>query len=112
MRVGLLVLYSERVEACRDFYASLGLDLLREQHGGGPVHYAAELPDGLVLEIYPGSPGRSTGRLRLGLVVPATAQLPKGEHKVTDPDGRVVVVNAVRGALRAVAGPAPPEAAP
>jgi catechol 2,3-dioxygenase-like lactoylglutathione lyase family enzyme len=106
------VLYSERVEACRDFYASLGLDLLREQHGGGPVHYAAELPDGLVLEIYPGSPGRSTGRLRLGLVVPATAQLPKGEHKVTDPDGRVVVVNAVRGALRAVAGPAPLEAAP
>ena len=101
VRVGLLVLYSERVEECRDFYTSLGLDLQREQHGGGPVHYAAELADGLVLEIYPGSPGRSTGRLRLGLVVPATAQLPEGAHKLTDPEGRIVVVNAVRDAQRA-----------
>jgi len=92
--VGLLVLYSERVEECREFYSSLGVELVREQHGSGPVHYAAELAGGLVVEIYPGTAERSTGRLRLGLVVPSTSYLPTGEHTLTDPDGRVVVVTA------------------
>lgn len=96
VRVGLLVVYSEQVEACRDFYASLGLDLVREQHGCGPVHYAAELAGGLVLEIYPASAERSTGRVRLGLVVPSSSQLPDGEHELTDPDGRTIVVTALR----------------
>jgi hypothetical protein len=94
VRVGLLVIYSERVDECRDFYASLGVELVREQHGPGPVHYAAELEGGLVLEIHPGEPHRSTGRLRLGLTVPYQPHLPEGEHRLTDPDGRVVVVTA------------------
>lgn len=65
----LLVIYTERLEACRGFYAGIGLPLVRERHGGGPEHYAAELPGGLVIELYPGRPERSTGRLRLGFTV-------------------------------------------
>lgn len=93
-RVSLLVLYTEQLDACRSFYADLGLPFVREQHGAGPVHYAAELFNGLVIEIYLGKPDRTTGRLRLGLAIPATDELPAGEHKLTDPDGRVVVVQA------------------
>jgi catechol 2,3-dioxygenase-like lactoylglutathione lyase family enzyme len=93
-RVTLLVLYTERLDECREFYSGLGLAFVREQHGSGPVHHAAELADGLVLELYPGRPERTTGRLRLGLSVPASDRLPAGDHRFTDPDGRVVVVTA------------------
>lgn len=93
---GLIVIYAERLDECRDFYAGLGLDLVREQHGSGPTHYAVELAGGLVLEIYPGTAERSTGRLRLGLTVPATSGLTEGEHKLTDPDGRIIVVTVDR----------------
>ena len=108
-RAELRVLYTEQPEACRAFYAGLGLDLVREHHGAGPVHYAAELAHGLVLEIYPAAAGRATGRLRLGLVVAATGDLPAGEHTLADPDGRTVVVTAENpgGGRRArSAGPA------
>lgn len=87
----LLVVYTERLDACREFYAGLGLDLVREQHGAGPIHYAVELADGLVLELYPGRPDRVTGRLRLGFTVPVSDRLDAGEHRLADPDGRVVV---------------------
>ncbi|GAA4541495.1 VOC family protein [Pseudonocardia xishanensis] len=93
---GLIVIYTERLDQCRDFYGALGLDLVREQHGSGPVHYAAELEGGLVLEIYPGSAEQHTGRLRLGLTVPATARLSEGERRLTDPDGRTIVVTVGR----------------
>jgi catechol 2,3-dioxygenase-like lactoylglutathione lyase family enzyme len=94
-RLSLLVFYTERLEECRQFYTGLGLELVREQHGVGPVHYAAELPGGLVLELYPGRTDATTGRLRLGLVVAATSALPVGEHRLSDPDDRVVVAEAV-----------------
>lgn len=34
------------------FYQLLGISFKEEQHGRGPVHWAADL-DGLVLEVYP-----------------------------------------------------------
>lgn len=91
----LLVLYTERLDECLAFYAGLGLPLRRERHGTGPVHHAAELGGGLVLEFYPGVPGRTTGRARLGFRVPATTNLPAGPHRLVDPDGRVVALDAV-----------------
>jgi catechol 2,3-dioxygenase-like lactoylglutathione lyase family enzyme len=90
----LLVIYTERLEECRDFYTALGLTLAREQHGTGPVHYAAELDGGLVLEIYPAPHDRVTGRLRLAFTVPATPERPPGTRTLPDPDGRTVVVTA------------------
>ncbi|SEE25036.1 VOC family protein [Streptomyces sp. TLI_105] len=49
----LIVLYTDRLGACRDFYSGLGLTLVREQHGTGPERYAATLAHGAVLELYP-----------------------------------------------------------
>ncbi|MDI2127473.1 VOC family protein [Yinghuangia seranimata] len=91
MGVTLVVLYSTRLEACREFYAGLGLVFARERHGTGPVHYAAVLEDGCVLELYPATTVRETGALRLGLGV-ESGPLPPGRHVLRDPDGRTVEV--------------------
>ncbi|MFE2854858.1 VOC family protein [Streptomyces lavendulae] len=94
MTMDLLVIYTTRLEACRDFYGGLGLDLVRERHGNGPDHYAVTLADGGVLELYPATRRPETGYLRLGLTAPAggpPAREP-GRHTLTDPDGRTVVL--------------------
>lgn len=97
-RVSLLVLYTPRWEECRRFYADLGLAFTAERHGRGPEHYAAVLPDGMVLELYPARDDRLTGALRLGLAVDADVTRPPltpGRHRFTDPDGRTVEITAV-----------------
>ncbi|MFE2866568.1 MULTISPECIES: VOC family protein [unclassified Embleya] len=91
MSLDLIVVYTSRLGACRDFYGSLGLDLVRERHGTGPEHYAATLADGVVVELYPARPDRLTGYLRLGLTL-ETSPLGPGRHRSTDPDGRHVEV--------------------
>jgi catechol 2,3-dioxygenase-like lactoylglutathione lyase family enzyme len=96
-RLTLLVLYSAQLEQCRRFYSDLGLTFTAEQHGQGPEHYAAVLPDGAVFELYPARPGRQTDILRLGLAVPGDAAVPPmapGRHILTDPDGRAVEIRA------------------
>ncbi|WP_405978986.1 VOC family protein [Streptomyces sp. NBC_00158] len=87
MTIDLLVIYTNRLDECRDFYAGLGLDLVPERHGNGPDHYAATLADGTVLELYPATRRPETGYLRLGL----TGDSPR---TLTDPDGRTVVLTA------------------
>ena len=49
----LWVIYTERIVECRDYYTSVGLSFAREQHDSGPVHYAATLPNNMVIELYP-----------------------------------------------------------
>ncbi|MEU6215830.1 VOC family protein [Streptomyces sp. NPDC047023] len=90
----LLVIYTTRLDECRDFYAGLGLDLVPERHGSGPDHYAATLPDGGVVELYPATRRPATGYLRLGLTAPAAVPAvgEPGLHTLTDPDGRTVVL--------------------
>ncbi|MFF3213291.1 glyoxalase/bleomycin resistance/dioxygenase family protein [Streptomyces sp. NPDC002886] len=99
VRVSLLVLYTTRWEECRRFYGDLGLAFTAERHGRGPEHYAAVLPDGMVIELYPARDDRLTGALRLGLAVPAfdgsAGGLAPGRHRLVDPDGRTVEVTAV-----------------
>lgn len=93
VRTTLLVIYTERIDECRDFYARLGLDFARERHGTGPEHFAATLGDGTVVELYPAVGDQVTGRLRLGLAVAGhtlTPPLTQGRRICTDPDGRVV----------------------
>ena len=96
IRVTLLVLYCERLEECRLFYANLGLDFAAEQHGQGPGHYAAVLSGGTVFELYPVRAGLEKSALRLGLAIDGSAATPplaSGRHRLTDPDGRVVEVD-------------------
>jgi hypothetical protein len=92
IHIDLIVIYTERLDAVRDFYAGLGISFGRERHGDGPEHYAAVLGPA-VLELYPAGARPVTGRLRLGLTVPAgRTALAAGRHTLTDPDGRTVAV--------------------
>lgn len=62
----LLVLKTRQVEQLRAFYQTLGVDLVEEQHGKGPVHFAGRA-GAVVIEVYPlpdeGSPVDSSTRL-------------------------------------------------
>ncbi|MDA1231489.1 MAG: hypothetical protein O2856_12000 [Planctomycetota bacterium] len=51
-RLNLIVIRSLEPSRTVQFYGMLGMDFQEEQHGSGPVHWAADL-DGIVLEIYP-----------------------------------------------------------
>ncbi|ANW22376.1 VOC family protein [Streptomyces clavuligerus] len=92
MITNLIVIYTDQLEACRDFYSRLGLDLQREQHGTGPEHYAAELDGGTVFELYPAGRRPATGYLRLGLTGTGRSGHAPGRSTLTDPDGRTVVL--------------------
>ena len=46
-----LTLYSRKTEQTKAFYAAVGVDLLEERHGNGPLHMAAELGI-LALEVF------------------------------------------------------------
>src|SRR5262249_34941647 len=50
--LSLLVLRTTRIGACLEFYRRLGLALVEEKHGKGPVHYSSS-SNGIVIEIYP-----------------------------------------------------------
>ncbi|WP_371793052.1 glyoxalase/bleomycin resistance/dioxygenase family protein [Streptomyces sp. NBC_01471] len=93
MHTDLTVIYTERLDDCHTFYAGLGLDFDKEQHGTGPEHYATVLDGGMVFELYPAGGRPPTGRLRLGFTGRAsTGWRPVGRHVLTDPDGRTVVL--------------------
>lgn len=83
MILELAVIYTTRLDACRDFYRGIGLALVRERHGNGPEHYAATLADGGVLELYPATSRPETGYLRLGLTAPPNGAgfLPPGRTR-------------------------------
>jgi hypothetical protein len=51
-RINLIVISSLEPRRMVVFYESLDIRFREEQHGRGPVHWAADL-DGLVLEVYP-----------------------------------------------------------
>lgn len=112
-----LVLYASDAAATAAFYRALGLALAGEDHGEGPVHFAAELGP-VHFAIYPaGAPGRSGERRSAGSTFPgfyvaslddaaralaragasmliAHEQMPWGCRIVAeDPDGRAVEVN-------------------
>lgn len=51
-RLNLIVIRAMEPSRTLSFYTMLGMTFQQEQHGSGPVHWAADL-DGIVLEIYP-----------------------------------------------------------
>lgn len=105
-RLALLVLRAKDPTTLADFYAGLGFEFKKEQHGKGAVHYACLIGD-CVLEIYPeATPDQSTRGIRIGLQVPsislATEALPsaliKSQYRNThgsfcileDPEGHTI----------------------
>jgi lactoylglutathione lyase len=71
----LLVLKTGQVEELRTFYGMIGVPLLQEQHGGGPVHYAGQIGDA-ILEVYPLPNGAKAAdaTTRLGFTVDELAK--------------------------------------
>ena len=71
--LALLVLFFQDLPRAVLFYEALGMSLVREQHGQGPVHYSFS-SGGLVFELYPANPkrGPSLG-MRLGFEVESVA---------------------------------------
>ncbi len=51
-RLNLIVIRSLEATRVVTFYQLLGITFKEEQHGRGPVHWAADL-EGLVIEVYP-----------------------------------------------------------
>ncbi len=103
--LSLLVLRCCDVESTRNFYGGLGLHFEPEQHGSGPLHYAAEV-GGMVVEIYPLKSGQmeaddstmlgfQVGALEgvlaeLGVEVDIKSSQRGRFCNVKDPDGRTV----------------------
>jgi hypothetical protein len=105
----LLVLKTPQVDRLRDFYQAIGIRLVKEKHGNGPVHYAGQVGDA-ILEVYPlldGGTADATTRIgfavdKLADVVQALndagAVVASGPQQtacglravVRDPDGRAV----------------------
>lgn len=48
-----LVIYTTNLPASLEFYRALGINFQQEQHGKGPIHYAAQFGN-FLFEIYPG----------------------------------------------------------
>jgi lactoylglutathione lyase len=114
--LSLLVLRTTKIDACLEFYRELGLALIEEKHGKGPVHYSSS-SNGVLIEIYPQSQKnvtehRAGASIRLGFTVEALAAtleslettgarvlrspaLTRWGHVavVLDPDGREVQIN-------------------
>lgn len=50
--LALLVLRTSHMEASLAFYRAIGLSLVEEKHGSGPIHYSCQMGE-TVVEIYP-----------------------------------------------------------
>jgi lactoylglutathione lyase len=114
--LSLLVLRTPRVDACLEFYQRLGLAMVEEKHGKGPVHYSSS-SNGITVEIYPETQknyteSRAERTIRLGFRVESLAatlesletlgakvlkppSITQWGHLaiVLDPDGREVEIN-------------------
>ena len=72
--LNLVVLRSADLERSAQFYRVLGVQLVREQHGSGPEHFAGQAGR-VVFEIYPQGNGEGTTKTRIGFGVSSLAAL-------------------------------------
>jgi lactoylglutathione lyase len=75
--LSLLVLRTARIDACIVFYQRLGLAMVEEKHGKGPIHYSSS-SNGITVEIYPETQKNFTESsaeraIRLGFMVESLA---------------------------------------
>ena len=71
--MNLVVLYSTDLERAARFYALLGLEFVKEQHGSGPEHLACVLGS-VVLELYPAAGKLVEPLTRIGFSVSSVAR--------------------------------------
>jgi len=105
VKISLLVIRCQDIEASKSFYQLLGLSFVKEKHGNGPVHYSCE-QDGFVFELYPNKGEPSQDNNRLGFKVSNLASIIQNIsvtnsyefagntiYVLTDPDGRKVEIS-------------------
>ena len=102
--LGCVTLSCLNLALSKAFYECLGLKFQAERHGNGPEHYAATLPSGLTLELYPSGSLHTSGvRFTLFVDVPEllAAKLtaagygrrPGSELTFFDPDANIVALH-------------------
>ena len=98
MKLSLLVLRCTDIEQSKEFYSTIGMAFVREQHGAGPEHYAFE-KDGFVFELYPGKPDNTRVGFNVDSLERTVDSLTTRGYEVRrtskralakDPDGRTV----------------------
>jgi hypothetical protein len=101
MRLSLIVLRSADPERLSTFYVKLGIPMIQERHGAGPIHFAGILESG-VIEIYPSKvPAKVTfGLMVKSLHVFTSAWVAAGGSAsstgmLVDPDGNSVHLSEV-----------------
>ena len=80
--LSLIVLRVADIERSAAFYASLGLNFTRENHGAGPEHFSTRVGE-TVFELYPASERFPVTTVRLGFGVesiPAVLNHWRGRH--------------------------------
>ncbi len=103
--LSLLVLRCRDIETSKSFYENFGMKFIKEKHGKGAEHFAAELNE-FVLELYPLKQGQEIDPSRLGFSFenkPGTLDLLKTNNSglgleesnsttIQDPDGRKIEI--------------------
>ncbi len=105
MKISLLVIRCQDIEASRGFYEMLGMSFAKQKHGDGPTHYSCEY-EGCVFELYPNKGESPQDNNRLGFKVSGLASIIEKVgasdsyefsgntiHVVADPDGRKVEIS-------------------
>lgn len=105
MKISLLVIRCQDIEASKNFYQFLGMSFAKENHGNGPEHYSCE-HDGCVFELYPNNGEPPRDNYRLGFKVQNVTDIinqvsltelyeyaGKKIYVVTDPDGRKIEIS-------------------
>lgn len=107
MHISLVVIRCQDLELSKQFYSSLGLEFVREQHGKSPVHYSTTL-NGTVLELYPNNNQPPSDNVRLGFCIQNLTRTLVSQtvisryqndketvYIVQDPDGRKVELHSL-----------------
>jgi catechol 2,3-dioxygenase-like lactoylglutathione lyase family enzyme len=106
VKISLLVIRCQDIEASRLFYQRFGLTFQKEKHNSGPEHYSCEY-EGVVFELYPNNGDAPKDNTRLGFNVAdvdvATRDLEAATYEfegqtvwvVRDPDGRKIELSAM-----------------
>ncbi len=105
MKISLLVIRCQDIEASQRFYQKLGLSFVKEKHGDGLTHYSCE-HDGCVFELYPNEGEAPTDNIRIGFRISTLASVidniavdetyafeGRKVYLVKDPDGRKVEIS-------------------
>lgn len=100
MKLTLVVIRTEKMDALAQFYQKLGIEFDEQRHGAGPNHFCADV-EGTTFEIYPAKkPEDVDKKTRLGFSIKNLKE--KFEVFKIDPQYLVVDLQESEWGLRAI----------